>query len=135
MKLSQINPLDTLKDILTEYGVTETIYTGNKPSSGLPNEYIELRQNGGLRTNFSKMGLTQGYVLLSINVKLLSTGGRNTVKEKIVLSRFDGLFEDGAVVSKDGYTFSLDRNNLVYSGGGIYEGYSSKLINVTFNKI
>lgn len=134
MKLSTINPLESLKDALTNYGVTQTIYTGNKPSSGLPNEYIELRQNGGARTDFSKMGLVQGYVLLSINVKLLTTGGRNTVREKIILATFDGLFENGAVIHKDGYTFSLDPNNVVYNGGGIYEGYSSKLINITFNK-
>lgn len=135
MLLSDIEPLKVLKDALTEYGVTQTIYVGNKPTSGLPNEYIELRQNGGLRTDLSKMGLVQGYVLLSVNVKLLSTGGRNTVREKIITAAFDGLFESGEVVSKDGYTFSLDFNNLVYSGGGIYDGYSSKLINITFKKV
>ena len=134
MKLSTLEPLAKLKQALTNNGVTQTIYIGDKPSSGLPNEYIELRQNGALRTDFSKMGLVQGYVLLSINVKLLTTGGRNTVREKIILATFDGLFENGAVIHKDGYTFSLDRNSLVYNGGGIYEGYSSKLINITFKK-
>lgn len=135
MKLSDIDPLKTLKNALVENGVTTTIYTGDKPTSGLPSEYIELRQNGGLRTSLSRMGLVEGYVLLSINVKLTSTGGRNTVKENIILKTFDGLFEGGSVINKDGYTFSLDPNNLVYSGGGIYEGYSSKLINITFNKV
>lgn len=134
MKLSDINPTGVLKQVLTDYGVTQKIYTGDKPTSGLPAEYIELRQNGGLKTNLTKMGLVQGYVLLSINVKLLTTGGRNTVREKIILATFDGLFENGAVIHKDGYTFYLDPNNVVYNGGGIYEGYSSKLINITFNK-
>jgi hypothetical protein len=134
MKLSDINPTGVLKQVLTDYGVTQKIYTGDKPTSGLPAEYIELRQNGGLKTNLTKMGLVQGYVLLSINVKLLTTGGRNTVRENIILSTFDGLFKDGAAVSRDGYVFSLDPENIVYSGGGIYEGYSSKLINITFNK-
>lgn len=135
MRLSDIDPLKTLKNVLIENGVTTVIYTGDKPTSGLPTEYIELHQNGGLRTNVSKMGLVKGYVLLSVNVKLSSTGGRNTVKENIILKTFDGLFEGGAVISRDGYTFSLDPNSLVYSGGGIYEGYSSKLINITFNKV
>lgn len=135
MRLSTVDPLSALKDALTENGVTVTIYTGDKPTSGLPTEYIELHQNGGLKTNLSKMGLVHGYVLLSVNVKLTSVGGRNTIKENIILKTFDGLFEDGAVIHKDGYTFSLDPNSLVYSGGGIYEGYSSKLINITFNKI
>mgnify|MGYP001164393739 CR=1 FL=1 len=135
MKLSDINPTGVLKQVLTDYGVTQKIYTGDKPTSGLPAEYIELRQNGGLKTNLTKMGLVQGYVLLSINVKLLTTGGRNTVREKIILATFDGLFENGAAIGIDGYTFSLDRNSLVYNGGGIYEGYSSKLINITFKKV
>lgn len=135
MKISAIEPLAKLKQALINKGVTQTIYTGDKPSSGLPNEYIELHQNGALRTNLSKMGLVQGFVLLSINVKLLTTGGRNTVRENIILATFDGLFEDGAVINTDGYTFSLDPDSLVYNGGGIYEGYSSKLINVTFKKI
>lgn len=135
MRLSTIDPLKTLKAALVENGVTQTIYTGDKPTSGLPTEYIELHQNGGLKTNLSKMGLVHGYVLLTINVKMLSTGGKNTVREKIILATFDGLFENGAVIHKDGYTFSLDPNSLVYSGGGIYEGYSSKLINISFNKI
>lgn len=134
MKLSDINPTGVLKQVLTDYGVTQKIYTGDKPTSGLPSEYIELRQNGGLKTNLSKLGLVQGYVLLSINVKLLTTGGRNTVRENIILSTFDGLFKDGAAVSRDGYVFSLDPENIVYSGGGIYEGYSTKLINITFRK-
>ena len=134
MKLSDINPTGVLKQVLTDYGVTQKIYTGDKPPSGLPSEYIELRQNGGLKTNLTKMGLVQGYVLLSINVKLLTTGGRNTVRENIILSTFDGLFKDGAAVSSDGYVFSLDPENIVYSGGGIYEGYSTKLINITFRK-
>lgn len=134
MKLSDINPTGVLKQVLTDYGVTQKIYTGDKPTSGLPSEYIELRQNGGLKTNLSKLGLVQGYVLLSINVKLLTPGGRNTVRENIILSTFDGLFKDGAVASKDGYVFSLDPENIVYSGGGIYEGYSTKLINITFRK-
>lgn len=135
MRLSEINPLSTLKELLEDSGVTETIYVGNKPTANVPNAYIELRQNGGLKTNLTKMGLTQGYVLISINVSLLLNGGRNTVKENLILASFDGLFKNGAVANRDGYTFALDPNNLVYSGGGIYEGYSSRLINVTFNKI
>ena len=57
-----------------------------------------------------------------------------TLLESIILSAFDGLFENANVVNKDNYTFSLELNNMVYSGGGIYEGYSTKLINLTFNK-
>lgn len=134
-RLSNIEPLKPLKTVFEDYGVTQIIYTGNKPTSGLPNEYIELYQNGGLRTDLSKMGLVQGYVLVAINVKLLSTGGKNTVRENIILSSFDGLFERGSIVNKDGYTFMLEPKNIVYSGGGLYEGYSTKLINLTFNKI
>ena len=79
MKLSDIKPLEALKSALEEHRVTQKIYIGNKPTTGLPNEYIELYQNGGLKTKLSKMGMVQGYVMISINVKLLSTGDRKSV--------------------------------------------------------
>lgn len=131
MRLSEINPVDALKTVLVEQ-LTETIYVGNKPTSGLPNEYIDLYQNGGVNTNFSKMGMVKGFVLISINVKLMSNGSRNVNKEKLILGKFDELFSNNKTVVKDGYTFSLEPNNMVYGGGGIYEGYSTKLINLTF---
>ena len=55
-----------------------------------------------------------------------------TPSGKIILATFDGLFENGAVIH-NGYTFSLDPNNVVYNGRGIYE-VQFKLINITFNK-
>lgn len=134
MRLSEIDPTSALKSLLVDNGVTTTIYTGNKPTSGLPNEYIELLQNGGTQTDIIRMGRVTGFVLISVNVKHLSTGGRNTVKEKIVIQSFDELFADMKAVEKNGYIFQLEPDNLVYSGGGIYEGYSTRLINLTFRK-
>lgn len=133
MRLSEINPLDALESVLKER-TTETIYNGNKPSSGLPNAYIDLHQNGGVNTDYSKFGFVKGYVLVSINVKLLSTGGKNSTKEKVILRSFDELFSDGKTLEKDGYSFSLEPGNMVYGGGGIYEGYTTKLVNLTFKK-
>lgn len=134
MTISDIEPLEVLRDALIEYGVKQTIYVGNKPTDSLPDEFIELRQNGGLRTNLSKMGLVQGYILLSVNVRLMDGGGRNTTREKLITATFDGLFENGRAIYKDGYTFSLDPNNLVYYGGGVFDGFGSRLINIKLKK-
>ena len=132
MLLNEINPTDALKGILEER-VTEKVYAGDKPTDKLPNEYLELFQNGGLKTNFSKMGIVEGYVMISISVKLLSTGGRNTKKENLILKKFDDLFENNKIIEKDGYVFQLEPRNMVYDGGGIYEGYTTKLINLKYN--
>lgn len=130
MRLSEIKPIQELGSILTAAGVTDTIYTGNKPTSGLPGSYIEIMQNGSYKSSSSKMGIIEGVLLLSVNVKLLSTGATNIAKEDIVMGKFDSLFENNKNVVSGSYHFGQDLTNLVYSGRGISEGYSTKVINL-----
>jgi hypothetical protein len=130
MRLSEIKPIPALVDILTLAGVTDVIYGGDKPTSGLPASYIEIMQNGSYKSSASQMGIVEGVLLLSINVKLMSTGAVNTAKEDIVLGKFDSLFENNKKLSSGAYHYELDLTNLVYSGRGISEGYSTKVINL-----
>ena len=50
--------------------------------------------------------MVQGYVMISINVKLLSTGGRNTVRV-LYFQRLMGFLRNANVVNKDNYTFFI----------------------------
>lgn len=133
MKLSDISPLSALNTILVSAGVDCVIYDDDsKPTSGLPENYIELIQNGTLKSDTEKVSIVNGFVLLSINVKLLSTGTINTKKETLILKKFEDLFFNGKSAISGNYTFGLDKNNMVYSGRGLSEGYSSRVINLVF---
>lgn len=134
MKLSEVNPLEPLKELLLSAGLDEQIYVGKAPTANLPNSYVVLYQNGGLNSNMSKLGIIRGVVLISVNVKLLSNGQRNLTKHKVILNKFDELFAENQSQEKDGYTYSLNLDSMVYQGGGIKEGYTTELINLNFNK-
>ena len=130
MKLSDIKPIPALKAALVLAGTTETIYDGDKPTSGLPDDYIELIQNGSFKTKSNQMGIIDGVILVSINIKLLSNGSVNKTKEDIVLGKFEALFENNKFLVTEPYHFRLDGGNLVYGGRGISEGYSTKVLNL-----
>ena len=132
MKLSDISPLSALKTVLVSVGVDCVIYEGSKPTSGLPDNYIELIQNGSLKSETEHVSIVNGVALISINVKLLSTGAVNTKKETLILKKFEDLFFNGKTATSGSYRFSLDKDNMVYSGRGLSEGYSSKVINLVF---
>lgn len=130
MKISEIDIKTAFEEALILQGVTTTIYKSGVPTAGMPDEYIELNQNGSIKSNATKLGILFGVILLTINVKLLSTGQRNSTMEAIIAGAFDSMFEDNKSVVNGKYHFSLDLNNLVYDGLSITENYSTKIINI-----
>ena len=130
MKLSDIKPIPALSIVLSTAGVTEMIYDGSKPTSQLPDNFIEIMQNGSFKTNSNSMSIIGGVLLLTINVKLLPNGIVNLKKEEIILKKFESLFENNKVKISGLYHFRLDTNNLVYGGQEISKGYSTKIINL-----
>ena len=130
MKLSQIKPADKLIAFLKTSITDVVIYGKDKPSSGLPDAYIEIYQNGATRMIASQLGFTGAYVIVSVSVKLLSTGGVNTVMEDKLLARIDSYFENNKSLAVDNYEYALDANSTVYQGHGLYAGYSTKAFNL-----
>jgi hypothetical protein len=130
MKLSEIKPIPALSELLVLAGVTETIYSGSKPTTGLPDVFVEILQNGSYKSNASRISVVEGVLLVSINVKLLSSGVINTVMEDLVLNKFEDMFSENKQAVNGDYRFNLDLTNMVYSGRGISEGYSTKVINL-----
>lgn len=130
MKLSQIKPAEKLIAFLKTSITDVVIYGKDKPSSGLPDAYIEIYQNGATRMIASQLGFTGAYVIVSVSVKLLSTGGVNTVMEDKLLARIDSYFENNKSLAVDNYEYALDANSTVYQGHGLYAGYSTKAFNL-----
>ena len=130
MKLSQIKPAEKLIAFLKTSITDVVIYGKDNPSSGLPDAYIEIYQNGATRMIASQLGFTGAYVIVSVSVKLLSTGGVNTVMEDKLLARIDSYFENNKSLAVDNYEYALDANSTVYQGHGLYAGYSTKAFNL-----
>lgn len=130
MNLSELSPISALKTTLVAAGIDGIIYEGSKPTSGLPDSFIELHVNGSMSSDTEKMSIVNGAVLLSINVKLLSTGAVNTKKESIIMNKFNTLFFNGKTVQSGNFRFQIDMNNIVYGGRGLAEGYSTRVLNL-----
>jgi hypothetical protein len=130
MNLSELSPISALKTALVAAGIDGIIYEGSKPTSGLPDSFIELYVNGSMSSDTENMSIVNGAVLLSINVKLLSTGEVNSKKEALIMSTLNTLFFNGKTVVSGKYRFTIDMKNIVYGGRGLSEGYSTKVLNL-----
>ena len=128
------NPASALKDVLITKGVTTKIYiNGETPSSGLPTEFIEIMQNGSMSSLGSQLGTgtARCNLMVSIYVKLLSTDTVNYVRENVILGISQSLCE--AAFVKSGFSFTIDKDRMVYSGKSIISGYSTKILNIKVN--
>ena len=123
MKLTEIKPKDSLKQLLSNAGVSIPIYANNDmPTSGLANEFISISQNGLLNSYTRELSFITSTLALSLSVKLLSNGATNITKEKLLLD----IFEE----SINGKSLGDNLSNLMTDSRNITAGYSTKIINV-----
>jgi hypothetical protein len=130
MKFSELDTSTALKGVLEDEGVETTIYVnGQRPTSKLPSEFIEISENGPISSDSSKFGIYQQNLLLGIYVKMSSNDVRNTVKETAILDSFGELFKDPIV--SDNYSFGINKNSLLSSSKNIITGYGTRFLNIT----
>lgn len=128
MKLTEIKPKDSLKQLLSNAGVVIPIYANNDmPTSGLANEFISISQNGLLNSYTRELSFITSTLALSLSVKLLSNGATNITKEKLLLDIFEESINGKSL--GDNY-FEYDLSNLMTDSRNITAGYSTKIINV-----
>jgi hypothetical protein len=128
MKISDITPKEGLKQLLINAGVTTTIYANNDmPTTGLPNEFIYIVQNGLITSYTKELSYSLSTLSVSLSVKLLSTGATNIVKEKILLGNIESSIHRKSL--DDNY-FEFDLTNLMSDSRNIVAGYSTKIINI-----
>lgn len=128
MKLTEIKPKDSLKQLLINAGVSIPIYANNDmPTSGLANEFISISQNGLLNSYTRELSFITSTLALSLSVKLLSNGATNIVKEKLLLDIFEESINGKSL--GDNY-FEYDLSNLMTDSRNITAGYSTKIINI-----
>ena len=130
MKLTEIKPKDSLKQLLSNAGVTIPIYANNAmptDASLLPDEFISISQNGLLNSYTRELSFITSTLALSLSVKLLSNGATNVKKEKLLLDIFEESINGKSL--GDNY-FEYDLSNLMTDSRNITSGYSTKIINV-----
>lgn len=135
MSLSIINDIaDELALYLIGQGVADgdgfdNVYPNDTtPSSDLPDSFLEVLGNGPLFTRVSQGGLKGYTLILVLNVKLLSIGSVNSTREGYLLDLLDEYVGENLTLGR--FHYSIDKNNMVYSGKSLIDGYSTKIINI-----
>lgn len=122
LSLSQLHPVEELRDKLVASGVQTPVYDYRElPSADLPDRFIAIRQNGAIRTESTGREMMSCFMLIEINVRLMSNGKLNSVAEGIILKEI----EDSGVLEQ--YIVAI---NSVFSGRSLYTDYSTKMVNV-----
>lgn len=130
MKLTEIKPKDSLKQLLFNAGVVIPIYANNDmptDASLLPAEFISISQNGLLNSYTRELSFITSTLALSLSEALLSNGATNVKKEKLLLDIFEESINGKSL--GDNY-FEYDLSNLMTDSRNITSGYSTKIINV-----
>jgi len=123
------DPSTALKELIGETSVSSAIYVnGAVPTANLPNDFIEITQNGPTSSMASQLGTAGCTLIIMIYVRLLSNGGANYQKENTILGQFQQLFS--GTIKKSGFSFSIDKRRMVYQGKSIVSGYSTKMLNI-----
>lgn len=126
MELSDILADRDLGEYLSSNGVDETIYYDfERPTSGLPPQFIEVVENGAIQRLSSDSSLYRATLAVTINVKLMSTGKKNFNMEQIILKKIEK-----ALAKQNKYSIS---QFTMFKGKNIDANYSYKTINIITN--
>lgn len=126
MELSDILADRDLGEYLSSNGVDETIYYDfERPTSGLPPQFIEVVENGAIHRLSSDSSLYRATLAITINVKLMSTGKKNFKMEQIILKKIEK-----ALAKQNKYSIS---QFTMFKGKNIDANYSYKTINIITN--
>lgn len=138
IKPSQIKPDEALKALLDGLIVVNTsetdtnivaIYTqGQKPSTSLPDEFIEVLLNGSPRAKTSDYTMLRGNIALAITCKARSDGTVKSIRVNQMLRQVEELVNgEGSGM----YFFTINPTN-IYTPSAVdaSSGYSTMVLNV-----
>jgi hypothetical protein len=141
MSLSQINPDLQLKEWLNEQitivvSDTEsrkaTVYAqGERPNTGLPDEFIEILYNGTIRSLTKPIGVLQGNLAVTIYCKAQPNGTAKFNRVESVMEQLGRLLTNKVT---GGFFFEIDLKNIVtptYIDAAT--GYSTTTLNVKWH--
>ena len=136
MKLKHLDPIaaaNELKNVLIKGnfidkdGVVSNndIFIGSNPISGLPNNFVVIRQNGASR-DLNEYG--ECVLLLEVSTILTSNKLPNTNKQSFILGKLSDIFD--SPINSGNYTFFVRKGQSVSDSISLQSGYGTKLVNI-----
>lgn len=122
IKMSELDPAQDMVNRIKNNVPNLAVYKlRDLPSSKLPDAYVTVGVNGSINRLTTSDDLYRTNLLIAVNVRLLTTGGINDIKEKKIIEQIEDLFNG------DGYS---KRVNFVYEGKNLVANYSTKMFNI-----
>lgn len=140
---SEIRPDLALKSILDgqielQYSATESVTIkvyaqGERPNTGLDDEFVEILFNGAVRSKTKPIGLVRGALLVAIYVKSYEDGSVFQYRVDSILKQLE---EKVSNVSADRFFFSLNLDNIITpTTVNVTSGYSTTILNVEWHTV
>lgn len=143
MRPSEIRPDLVLKEILegsvilqksAEETVTVTVYAqGERPSTGLSSEFVEVISNGAARSLTKPMGVIRGNLAVAVYVKTYEDGAVFQYRVDSIMKQIE---EKVSNITRGNYFFEVNPNNIITpTTTNIISGYSTTILNIQWHTI
>lgn len=140
---SEIRPDLALKQILDtqivlQKSATESVEIkayaqGERPNTGLDDEFVEILINGAIRSQTKPMGLLRGSLAVIVYVKTYEDGSVFQIRVDSILKQLEQKVSN---VTVDGFYFSLNLNNIITpTTVNVTSGYSTTILNIEWHTI
>lgn len=143
MRPSEIRPDLALKALLegqivlqrsaTESAVIDVYAQGERPSTGLASEFVDILFNGAVRSLTKPIGVLRGNVVVSVYVKSYEDGSVFQYRIDSILKQIE---EKVSSVSAGDYFFEINPDNIITpTTTNIASGYSTTILNIQWHTV
>ena len=117
----------------TESAVIDVYAQGEKPTSGLSSEFVEILFNGAIRSLTKPLGVIRGNLIVSVYVKSYENGSVFQYRADSILKQIEEMTSNKEYGS---FFFEFDTTNIVTPATtNIISGYSTTVLNVKWHTI
>ena len=143
MKTSKIRPDLALKkildgQILLQKSATESVLVkayahGERPTTGLEDEFVEILINGIVSSKTKPIGLIRGNLAVAVYVKTYEEGSVFQYRVDSILEQLEEKVSD---LIADGFFFSFDLGNIITpTTVNVTSGYSATILNIEWHTV
>lgn len=141
MNISEINPDAQLKSLLEgkvyvqisaeDSRLVQVYKQGERPNIEIPEEYLEILQNGPIRSKTLQMGVLEGALALAVSIKSNDDGTVKLNRLNSVIRQIEGLVGNQ---SSESFFFYFNTDNIITAPSvNLTSGYSTAILNVMWH--